>query len=85
MLHDRFYGQWDQPTSPIESGKLITVVWLKIARDGRILGGRIVGPSGDPVMDQSVEQALGRVSRVDPLPPAIKGESWEVRIAFERD
>ena len=85
MLHDRYYGQWDQPTSPLETGKLTTVVWLKIARDGRILGSRVVGPSGDPVMDQSVERALGRVTRVDPLPAAIPGASWEVKIAFERE
>jgi len=85
MLHDRFYGQWDQPTSPLQSGKLVTVIWIKIARDGRILGSRIATPSGEVVMDESVQAALGRVSRVDPLPSAIPGESWEVKIAFERE
>ena len=85
MLHDRFYGQWDQPTSPLQSGKMTTVVWLKIARDGRILGSRVVGPSGDALMDQSVQSALERVTRVDPLPAAIPGDSWEVKIAFERE
>jgi len=85
ILHDRFFSQWDQPTSVTESNdRFATTVLLRIEKDGRISKATVVGSSGNPVMDDSVKDALKRVSRVPPLPePLAKSAPFEVKINFE--
>jgi len=85
ILHDRFFSQWDQPTSVTESNDEFTAtVLLRIEKDGRISKATIVKSSGNPVMDESVATALKRVSRVPPLPdPLAKSAPFEIKINFE--
>jgi protein TonB len=84
MLHDRFYRAWEQPTTVVASGaKFSAVVQIRIEKDGRVSDFRIVQPSGNPVVDQSVAAAGKRVTTVD-APPAslLNGSHYDVKVNF---
>ncbi|MCX7869884.1 MAG: TonB C-terminal domain-containing protein, partial [Terrimicrobiaceae bacterium] len=85
LILDRFYSQWDQPTSIFADGtRFVTTVQIRIEPDGTISSARIVRGSGNVVMDQSVEAALARVQRIEALPPGLAGAgAYTVNIAFE--
>jgi TonB family protein len=85
MLHDRFYGEWIQPTTVISSGaKLSALVKIRIEKDGRVSDFEIIKPSGNVVVDESVAATAKRVTQVDPLPDGIgSGGHYDVRINFE--
>jgi TonB family protein len=59
-------------------------VRIRIEPDGRISGAEIIRGSGNPLMDTSVLEALGRVKRIDPPPTGLAGGSaYTVSINFE--
>ena len=84
MLHDRFYREWAQPTTVVASGaKLSALARIRIEKDGRISNFKIVRPSGNVVVDESVVAVGKKVTRVD-APPAGIGNSghYDVNINF---
>lgn len=84
MIHDRFYGRWDQPTSIITSDqKFVTTVRIKIEKDGRISNVSLAKSSGNVVMDESVMAAAQRVSQIEALPAGLGNESLELNMNFE--
>ena len=84
MLHDRFYREWTQPTTVVASGaKLSALARIRIEKDGRISDFKIVRPSGNIVVDESVEAVGKKVTRVDALPTGIgNGGHYDVNINF---
>ena len=84
MLHDRFYREWEQPTTVVASGaKLSASVKIRIEKDGRISDFKIVRSSGNVVVDESVEAVGKKVTRVDALPTGIgSGGHYDVNINF---
>lgn len=57
---------------------------IHIGRDGTIKSSEIVKSSGNPIMDQSVQTALGRVTKIDSLPAGLgSGDGYTVNINFE--
>jgi outer membrane biosynthesis protein TonB len=84
MLHDRFYREWAQPTTVVASGaKLSALARIRIEKDGRISDFKIVRPSGNVVVDESVETVGKKVTRVDALPAGIgSGGHYDVNINF---
>lgn len=86
MLHDRFYSQWDQPKSIVSSTEhFATLVKIRVEKDGTISNVTLAKPSGNVVMDDSVMTAARRVTQVDPLPPGLGGDYFEININFELD
>jgi TonB family protein len=86
MIHERFTGEWQQPTSIVRSSqKFVTKIRIRVARDGRILKREIVNPSGNNIMDQSVLQAAERVNQIDALPAGLGTDFFDVAIDFELD
>ena len=85
MLHDRFYGEWVQPTSVVQNTKLSVVLRIRIQKDGRISDYSISKSSGNPVVDDSVTAAAARVKQVDPLPAGLGSDYYDVNIAFNLD
>jgi TonB family protein len=84
MLHDRFYSEWVQPTTVVASGaKLSALVKIRIQKDGRVSDFEIVRPSGNVVVDESVQAVAARVKQVDPLPSGLGGDYYDVTINFE--
>ncbi|MBI5025390.1 MAG: cell envelope integrity protein TolA [Nitrospirae bacterium] len=64
LITEKIWQQWVYP----ESGKsnLETIVTIRIGVDGKIISRRIEKPSGDPLFDRSVMNAISKSS---PLPP----------------
>ncbi|MBE2180551.1 MAG: energy transducer TonB [Chthoniobacterales bacterium] len=86
MIHDRFFGVWDQPTSIVDSAKFTATLRITIGSDGRITDFRLLRSSGNVVMDDSVLAAARRVLKVDAPPKSlISGGSYTVNINFELD
>lgn len=85
MLHDRFYGEWLQPTAIASSGeKFYVLVKLRIEKDGRVSNFEIIKPSGNTAVDESVAAVAKRVTQVDPLPAELgNGDHYDVKINFE--
>ena len=85
LIHDRFFSQWEQPTSIFEQNKtLVCTVKIRILNDGTISSADIVHSSGNPIMDTSVLAALQRVTSIDPLPGGLVArDGYTVKINFE--
>jgi TonB family protein len=86
MLHDRFYSEWVQPTTVVASNaKLSALVKIRIEKDGTVSDFKVIKPSGNVVIDESVEAVAKRVTQVDPLPTGLGGDHYDVQINFELD
>ena len=85
MLHDRFYGEWDQPTSTVASTvKISTLVRVRIEKNGRVSHFEIIRPSGNVLVDESVAAMGKRVTQVDPLPSSLRSRGhYDLKINFE--
>ena len=85
LIHDRFYSQWDQPTSIFDSSKsFVCTLQIRIESDGKISDVKVVRSSGNVVMDDSVMSAAHRVLQIDPLPAGLGGGgAYTVNINFE--
>jgi TonB family protein len=58
---------WDVPAGVADSSPIATVS-VTIARDGTVVSSRITDPSGNTLVDQSVQATLDRVKVAVPLP-----------------
>jgi protein TonB len=85
LIHDRFYSQWDQPTSIFDSSKsFVCTLQIRIEPNGKISGVKVVRSSGNVIMDDSVMAAANRVLQIDPPPAALAaGGAYTVNINFE--
>ena len=68
-----YYNAWVTPEGAAND-EADAIVKITVARDGTVVTSRIVTPSGDTKVDDSVRRALNRVSSVDPLPDQSKSE-----------
>ena len=68
-----YYNAWVTPEG-VANDEADTIVKIIIARDGTVVSSRIVTPSGNAKIDDSVRRALNRVSFVAPLPDQSKSE-----------
>lgn len=85
-LHDRFYEAWQQPVSVgLPSGKISVPVDVTIDNTGRVVGFRIVKPSGNARVDNSIAAVGETVTRVAPPPGIALGKTFKLRIYFELD
>lgn len=74
-----YYNAWRQPNGV---PNLTVKVSVTIARDGTVLSARILKPSGNSTVDNSVQETIDRVKFVVPLPPDSKEDSREVTVNF---
>jgi len=86
LIHDRFYSQWEQPTSiPAEhKHEFASVLKITIERDGTISAFSLAKPSGNPIMDGSVLEAARKVLKIAPVPEGMGTSSgYTISINFE--
>ena len=76
------YGAW-QPPSPAEAGDSVAEVSLRLLPGGVIGGWKIAKPSGNALLDASVETALGSVRKIPNLSAAFLNSHREVTISFQ--
>ncbi len=80
-LKSIYSNAWLLPDG-VEDNEATTVALVTIARDGTVVSHKIIGFSGDRVVDQSVEATLERVQHVSPLPENCKEDERRVTIKF---
>ena len=68
-----YYDAWVTPEG-VANDEADTMVKILVARDGTVVSSRIVTPSGNAKIDDSVRRALNRVPSVGPLPDQSKQE-----------
>lgn len=83
QVHDRMYEAWEQPGQAVSyDKKLMATILLRVARDGRILDARLQNSSGNKLMDDSALSAARDVSRLDPLPEGLGGDTADISVNF---
>jgi len=75
-----YYNAWRQPGSAPEVAARVSV---SIARDGTVISAHIISPSGNSVVDRSVQETIDRVKFAAPLPDSSTEESRDVIINFK--
>jgi len=66
----------------VEDDEATATATVTIARDGTVLSARILQPSGNSLVDQSVDMVLRRVKVAAPLPDGAKEDQRTVTIKF---
>ncbi len=74
---------WVQPSELSGRAGLVTVVAVRVQKDGTVSHHELASPSGDRVMDDSVMKAVRSVRHLKPLPPRFGGAYKEIAIEFE--
>lgn len=74
-----YYNAWHQPNGV---PNLTAKVSVTLARDGTVISARIIKPSGNSAVDNSVQETIDRVKFVVPLPPDSKDEQRDVIVNF---
>lgn len=82
-VRDVMYNAWQQPGALANIRGLIVTAEVRVQRDGLITARKITAPSGNALMDESVQRALEGVSRLPPLPPGFGGFYKDITIDFE--
>lgn len=83
LVKQAMYEAWDQPSAAVVPPGTRATVTIRIARDGTVLERRLIGPSGNSLMDASVMRAVQSVKRLRPLPPQWTGPHRDVDVTFE--
>lgn len=83
QVKSAMYEAWQQPSSLIGAKGLVTSVEIRVQRDGQVTAKKIVAPSGNTQMDESVLRALEAVSRLPELPAGLGGLYKDITIDFE--
>lgn len=82
LVRQTLYRAWDQPTQ-IGIAGLVARVELSLSADGSVAGSRLLGGSGNAIMDESVMRAVRSVRRISGLPAEFVLSHRRITVAFE--
>jgi TonB family protein len=83
-VYSKYYHAWIAPDS-VPDRLTVPVTRVVVARDGSIISAELITPSGEAVLDKSVERALRAVKSLPPFPPAARDEQRVFQIKFSLD
>ncbi len=78
---ERIQESWHSPSLSV-SKNLLTVVSIKIRKDGRITDWTIEERSGNRAYDESIARALRSIDSLPPFPPSLNTDYLEVGFNF---
>ncbi len=81
VVRNYYYRAWIQPDNGV-AGSAVPEAKIVVARDGTIISAEIVTPSGERLLDKSVERALQLVPKLPPFPAAAHDDQRTFRIQF---
>ncbi len=81
-VKSRYTEAWIVPDG-ITDRSTVATVSVTIRRDGKVISHRILTPSGNPLVDGSVQSALDRVEYAAPLPDSATEDQRTVTITFD--
>ena len=70
------------PPADLDDESATVVVSVTIDRDGNVMSGHIITPSGNAAMDQSIQNTLDKVTFVKPFPPGSTEQQRTFTIKF---
>lgn len=82
LIWSRIKDSWLLPEGVATSDRLLTVVGIRIAPDGRILDYRVEKGSGNAYYDQSAIRAIRKSDPLPPLPGELGEEPLEIGVNF---
>jgi TonB family protein len=71
IVYSIYHAAWNRPVS-LNDDSATVVVSISIGRDGRVIRHEITKPSGNTVMDRSIETTLDNVTDIAPFPEGSK-------------
>jgi TonB family protein len=80
QLSSYLYEFWKEPQLPQSYAVIIEVT---VSKWGSVLKKRIVTPSGNKVMDQSIQQLLNRLTKLPKLPSSSKDRQLTIQITLQ--
>jgi TonB family protein len=84
-VHDKMYEAWDNSIA-MNDRNLLSVVTIRVARDGNIVSVTLKRSSGNKVMDNSALAAARKVQMLEPPPEAlVKGSAAEISVDFQME
>jgi TonB family protein len=84
-VHDKMYHAWEQPGS-VTDRKLMSVVMLKVGRDGSVMDVSLKRSSGNRVMDDSALSAARKVQMLQPPPDAlVRDSAANISVEFQME
>jgi TonB family protein len=84
VVRDYYYRAWIQPDNGVANSALPEAK-VTVARDGTIIKAELVSPSGERLLDKSVERALQFVTRLPAFPAGSHDEERVFTIQFSLD
>ncbi len=81
IIRNTLYAIWDAP-SRAAVGDAEATLELRLGSGGVVQSTRLLQPSGNPVLDESVEKVGGRIGRIHGLPSGFVERRPRVTIAF---
>jgi TonB family protein len=81
-VREKIIDAWILPLPPEEAHNLQAIALLFVSREGQIERLEIVQPSGHPLFDASLQQAIQRAVPLPALPDDYPGERLEVEMRF---
>lgn len=81
-VHEKMYAAWQQPAQLKNLPGLRTTITISVTPQGRIVGRRKIASSGNALMDESVMDAVNKVSQLKPLPAGIRSDR-DIDVHFE--
>ncbi len=70
------------PPAELDDDTATVTVKVTIARDGRVISGRIIKPSGNTGMDHSIQNVLENVTFIQPFPEGSRDQERTYNINF---
>ncbi|MFH1476643.1 MAG: energy transducer TonB [Verrucomicrobiota bacterium] len=77
------YDAWDQPSALAGKRGLVTRVLIRVRQNGQIVHKKMIDPSGNGLMDNSVMTAIESVKNLPELPLGFGGDYKDITIDFE--
>jgi TonB family protein len=84
LVRSAYYHAWVAPENGADRTAL-PEARIVVARDGSIISAVLVSPSGEALLDKSVERALRAVAKLPPFPASAHDEQRTFRIQFSLD
>lgn len=81
-VREKIIDAWILPLPPEEAHNLQAIALLFVSREGQIEHLEIVQPSGNPLFDASLQQAIQRAVPLPALPDDYPGKRLEVEMRF---
>ena len=84
-IFSKLHEHWNVPDIKPWAPGIVSVVIIKIAKNGRIVGHRFEKKSGDRIFDQFVSRTIQEVNPLPAIPAAMRVNQYSIGLRFTPD